>query len=248
MSNKGLRFGGKEVNGRFLFELTGGAPALDLVNTLDERRTVAPIERLRDFAVLVDWSMQAGVVSSHEAKALLARARRNPSLVTDVLERALALRELFFEMVQALVAREPLPRTCLNKLNERIHEASRHRRLVTNDAGLTWSCGDASTDAEVILWRLIDSAASIFGSNDLSNRLRVCGGPTCAWAFLDFSRKQNRRWCDMSVCGNRVKARRHYKRVSTATKDPSRRLSALKPQRRRQGTGRVRNPHGRNQP
>jgi regulator of RNase E activity RraA len=31
--------------------------------------------------------------------------------------------------------------------------------------------------------------------------------------FVDDSRRGNRRWCDMSVCGNRAKARRHAQRV-----------------------------------
>ncbi|MCI0410541.1 MAG: CGNR zinc finger domain-containing protein [Acidobacteria bacterium] len=30
--------------------------------------------------------------------------------------------------------------------------------------------------------------------------------------FLDRSKRGNRRWCDMTVCGNRAKARRFYLR------------------------------------
>ena len=41
-------------------------------------------------------------------------------------------------------------------------------------------------------------------------RLRIC--PNCSWLFLDRSRNCSRLWCDMAVCGNRQKARRHYRR------------------------------------
>ena len=41
-------------------------------------------------------------------------------------------------------------------------------------------------------------------------RLKIC--PNCHWLFLDRSRNHSRAWCDMAVCGNRVKARRHYHR------------------------------------
>lgn len=41
-------------------------------------------------------------------------------------------------------------------------------------------------------------------------RIRICGN--CGWLFLDRSRNGSRQWCDMSVCGNRQKARRHYRR------------------------------------
>lgn len=42
------------------------------------------------------------------------------------------------------------------------------------------------------------------------SRIRIC--PNCDWLFLDQSRNGSRIWCDMAVCGNRAKARRHYRR------------------------------------
>jgi predicted RNA-binding Zn ribbon-like protein len=44
------------------------------------------------------------------------------------------------------------------------------------------------------------------------NRIRECQADNCAWLFMDHSRNQSRRWCDMKVCGNREKARRFYRR------------------------------------
>lgn len=41
-------------------------------------------------------------------------------------------------------------------------------------------------------------------------RIRICDN--CGWLFLDRSRNGSRRWCDMTVCGNRIKAQRHYDR------------------------------------
>jgi predicted RNA-binding Zn ribbon-like protein len=46
-------------------------------------------------------------------------------------------------------------------------------------------------------------------------RIRICAN--CAWLFLDKSRNGSRLWCDMSVCGNRRKAKRHYDRKRVAT-------------------------------
>jgi predicted RNA-binding Zn ribbon-like protein len=46
-------------------------------------------------------------------------------------------------------------------------------------------------------------------------RLRICAH--CGWLFLDLSRNRSRVWCDMAVCGNREKARRHYARSRDAT-------------------------------
>jgi len=41
-------------------------------------------------------------------------------------------------------------------------------------------------------------------------RIGLCGN--CGWLILDTSRNASRVWCDMAVCGNRQKARRHYLR------------------------------------
>lgn len=39
------------------------------------------------------------------------------------------------------------------------------------------------------------------------DRVKACCGEDCAWAFYDRSRNRSGRWCDMAVCGNRVKVR-----------------------------------------
>lgn len=44
-------------------------------------------------------------------------------------------------------------------------------------------------------------------------RLRPCANPTCALFLIDQSKPNRARWCSMAVCGNRMKARRHYERA-----------------------------------
>ena len=39
-------------------------------------------------------------------------------------------------------------------------------------------------------------------------RLKACRKDTCLWAFYDHSKNGSGAWCDMAVCGNRVKAQR----------------------------------------
>jgi predicted RNA-binding Zn ribbon-like protein len=38
-------------------------------------------------------------------------------------------------------------------------------------------------------------------------RLKLCANPECRWAFFDRSRNQQGNWCNMAVCGNRLKNR-----------------------------------------
>jgi predicted RNA-binding Zn ribbon-like protein len=43
-------------------------------------------------------------------------------------------------------------------------------------------------------------------------RLRLCANDECAVVFYDQSRNGSRRWCDMGVCGNRMKLRAYRAR------------------------------------
>jgi predicted RNA-binding Zn ribbon-like protein len=41
-------------------------------------------------------------------------------------------------------------------------------------------------------------------------RLRPCENPDCCLFLIDRSKANTARWCSMTTCGNRMKARRHY--------------------------------------
>jgi predicted RNA-binding Zn ribbon-like protein len=72
--------------------------------------------------------------------------------------------------------------------------------------------GDPSTPMALEA-ALAVSALSLLPQENL-RRLRICRN--CEWLFLDRSRNGSRLWCDMAVCGNRQKARRHYRRRKPA--------------------------------
>ena len=57
------------------------------------------------------------------------------------------------------------------------------------------------------LGRIVAAAFAAMEGEDWS-RLKLCGSPTCRWAFFDRSRNHSSRWCTMASCGNRAKARR----------------------------------------
>ncbi|SDL94850.1 Conserved protein containing a Zn-ribbon-like motif, possibly RNA-binding [Nonomuraea maritima] len=44
-------------------------------------------------------------------------------------------------------------------------------------------------------------------------RLRPCANEECRLFLIDHSKPNRARWCSMAVCGNRMKARRHYHRT-----------------------------------
>ena len=44
-------------------------------------------------------------------------------------------------------------------------------------------------------------------------RLRACANSECRLFLIDRSKPNTARWCSMAICGNRMKARRHYRRA-----------------------------------
>jgi predicted RNA-binding Zn ribbon-like protein len=48
-------------------------------------------------------------------------------------------------------------------------------------------------------------------------RLRACANDECRLFLIDRSKGNTARWCSMAVCGNRMKARRHYQRIRNAS-------------------------------
>ena len=48
---------------------------------------------------------------------------------------------------------------------------------------------------------------------DFPGRLRACANDECTRFLVDHSRPGTAKWCSMAVCGNRMKARTHARRV-----------------------------------
>jgi predicted RNA-binding Zn ribbon-like protein len=52
------------------------------------------------------------------------------------------------------------------------------------------------------------------------SRLRVCANDDCRWAFYDRSKNRHGHWCDMAVCGNRLKNRELRARQRDQSRTP----------------------------
>ncbi len=213
MGTNQLRRGGIETPDGFLFELTGGNPALDLANTIDRRGGPNPTDRLRTYADLVNWSRQTSIVDESTAARLLRRARRDPAEAADVLRRAIALREALFTVFSAVARGEEAPAAPLARLEALARAAWKQRELRPSTSGAAWTWTFAEDALDRLLPPVVLSALELLTSPPTLARLRLCPGHICAWLFLDSSPKGNRRWCDMTLCGNRAKAKRHYDRT-----------------------------------
>jgi len=196
----------------YRFGLDAGHLALDFTNTISRRE--APDEsrdRLTHYGRLVSWGREAELLTEKEEKHLRAVAAERPREAVAALRRAVALREAIFELFVALARGQSAPESALDAVNAALPDALAALRLRPDAGGFSWRFVHGETDLAPILAPIVRSAAELLTSADLA-RIRECGSDTCFWLFLDRSKNGTRRWCDMKVCGNRAKARRHYHR------------------------------------
>ena len=192
-------------------KLLGGRLSLDFVNTADWHASDHPVEFLTSYSDLVAWSQHVGILTEHQAQRLLQKAARRPGDASAVLERAIALREAIYRIFSAISRGRPPQAADLATFNVELSEALAQSRIVSKAEGFTWDWADAEEALDRMLWPVAHDAAGLLTSEEL-DRVGQCADDRCGWLFLDTSRNRSRRWCSMEDCGNRAKARRHYKR------------------------------------
>ena len=201
------------------FSMLGGHLCLDFTNTVSGRDDGVIKDHLDNYTDLVTWSRQAGILDERGAQHLLEEAADFPAEANEVLIRAIALREAIYQIFSALAAGQQPRKDDLLTLNAELAQAMSRVRIVPAPQGFDWDWMGAEFEMESVLWPIARSAADLLTAGDLA-RVRECAGHTCGWLFIDTSRNRSRRWCDMSDCGNRAKARRHYARKKTAAALP----------------------------
>jgi predicted RNA-binding Zn ribbon-like protein len=193
----------------------GGALCLDFTNTVDWRLRPPPQELITTYADLVGWSRNLGILKEAEADELLAAAARQPEAAAAALDRARTLREAIYRIFAAVAVNQAPPPDDLAILNEALGEALAHLQVLPTGSGFAWGWRADAEALDRMLWPVLRSAGELLTSDVLA-RVHRCGGEGCGWIFLDTSRNGSRRWCTMEGCGNRAKARRHYRRTASS--------------------------------
>ncbi|WP_286828255.1 MULTISPECIES: CGNR zinc finger domain-containing protein [Kordiimonas] len=198
------RFGGQAIGNEYFFELTGGSMALDFVNTLDEREG-RERELISDISRLAQWAVQAGALSAQQVEAAVKVSGEGSDLL---LSDAKCLREDLFHLFSCVVSGRKVSPDMMEAFNRWRKETCENSAIEFRDGAFVLTFGGASPSLRSVLWKIVQDAESILLDPERVSRVRQCQGHQCAWMFLDYSRQKNRRWCDMTVCGNRAKVKR----------------------------------------
>ena len=149
-------------------------------------------DQLGDPEQLATWLREAGLASQSDAFDESGRAR--------VLAVREALRSLLLTNHGELV--DPAAIAVLD---------GAARVVVAFDADGSARLAPAHDGVDGVLAGLLGIVARAQAEGTWS-RLKACPADACGWAFYDRSRNRSRTWCNMSVCGNRAKARSYRAR------------------------------------
>ncbi len=192
-------------------DLIGGHACLEFVNTAGDHLSDQPGEWLQTYHDLLSWSRHAGILSEDEASRLERKALSQPEAAEEALARAVAMREAIYRLLLNTIRGQAPDPSDLTAFNRALAGAPPRAGVVYRTDAYHWQLSAGGDDLDRILWRILWQAADLLTSDRLA-QVKLCAGDACGWLFLDASRNQSRRWCSMSDCGNRAKARRYYQR------------------------------------
>jgi len=203
-----------------------GLPALDFLNTIAVP-VDTEVEWLGSGEDMLDWLAQAGLVRSDVLEDV--RATAGPGELDAVAAQARALREWFRAFVVQHKGRR-LTRKAIDRLeplNRLLARDQEFAQIVPRPRGA--NAEGAGSDLErvpsrrwgspdALLLPIARAMADLVVTADFTD-LKACEWHTCTLHFLDTTRGRKRRWCSMSVCGNRAKQAAHRDRLTRTRKN-----------------------------
>ena len=191
-------------------KFVAGNLALNFHNTVSWKGDI-PFEDniLEGYRNVVDWAVRAALVDSGSARALVEWADNEPDRAAQGLVLIHELRDVLHQIFDAVARGGFPPPDALADLNDWIRDVP--LQLAPQDGVFAWNWTLDPGDPLSMVWPVVWSAATLLQSDQLG-RVGICDADGCGWLFVDQSRRHNRKWCQMEVCGNRAKAQRHYHR------------------------------------
>lgn len=194
----------------------GGHVALDLVNTVDWRLDPSrTVDRLGDGRTLLEWAASVGVLDTTRFDAMQRELAADEPGGRRAVAQTRRAREHLYAVLQPIAVGERPGPVDVDHLRRWLLSAL-GRADVTSAMPLEWSTGlrsmsDLPAELGVRAWSLLE--------DEDPDRIRQCQDEACGWLFLDRTRNASRVWCSSAVCGNRTRARRHYRRHARPARD-----------------------------
>lgn len=185
------------------FVFIGNHFITDFVNTRINKKGVRT-ELLHSMVDVLQWLEQAGKrrYVSGELDEL------PPARQTEMFEQILAFRNLLEQTFAGLHREKLIPAAFIEHINKELVGYSGYYQFETAMPPFLITRHYTISQFPALF---LEEAALFLTTMKFDN-LKKCENPECILYFYDTSRNQQRRWCSMEACGNRVKVNQHYYR------------------------------------
>jgi len=192
-----------------------GHVCLDYANTLSWRGRETPAEKLYDLADVIGWIEIAAGMAGPATREIRDWSREHRKKAARMFAEAITMREVIFRIFSAFAAGEAVRSADFDALRRALADAPGRCDLASLEGRYAWRIERLDPAMPALLAPVLWSAGDLMLAAG-QRLIRRCANPDCLWLFVDESRNGTRRWCDMTSCGNRAKARRHYAKVRQA--------------------------------
>jgi predicted RNA-binding Zn ribbon-like protein len=186
--------------------LVAGKLALDFANTESGRGGAEHFDHLQTAGDLVAWAAHAKIIGARDATLARRILNDQSKLERHLVARGRFLRETIYRINSNMVAGKPPAKKFLHGLTAIHAEMLATATLAPRGENYGWAWHPKAELTAAILGPIAVSALDLLLDADFS-RIKQCRGRHCGWLFYDSTKNKSRQWCDMSVCGNRAKAR-----------------------------------------
>lgn len=177
--------------------------AVDYVNTRINIKGIR-MELLHSIEDVMRWLEQAGklpfIAGSIESVP--------PDRQQQMFGRILSLRNRLEQTLADIIKEKRIPSSVIDELNRELADYGGYYQLEAREEPLSLTRHYAVSQ----LPALFLEETAIFLEKVKPENVKKCENDACILYFYDTSRNQQRRWCSMENCGNRVKVNKHYHR------------------------------------
>ncbi len=177
------------------FRFDAGSLSLNFVGTVRHRGS-RPRDLLAAPEALPRWLQLAGLVTSAVP------------LSSEDHEEALLLREAVHDTVRSVILDQEPRHDDIDRINRAAKFPIAVPQLNRGANLILWETPDPLKACLAVIAR---DAIALMGDST-RNCLKMCARDSCRMLFVDASPAHRRRWCAMSLCGNRSKVALHRQR------------------------------------
>jgi len=193
------------------FPLIGNHRCLDFVNTEGMQRGQR-VDLLADFSDLVDWLTAAQLLGPAEAVGAVRRWAGTAAGARALVE-ARELRANCRDILEQIAGGQPIAGSTLHAINTLLARHIGYSEVVRARNGFRRRFQFELRVPVDLLVPVAETAGDLLCHADFS-LIRKCENAPCLRYFYDLSKNHARRWCSMSVCGNRMKVAAYYRRAN----------------------------------